>query len=1012
MGKIAKYSLFGFIAFLMFIAIAGVVITQMDPNRFKETIISKVNEQTGRDLALNGDIKLKYYPWLHLEINDLVFANAKDFKDQPFFQAESLQLRVKTLPLLKKNIEMDVFKVKGARIHVGKTQLGVPSWADLVKAPDDSAPAEQSKSGKPPAALGSILIGGIDIQNAALTWDDRSTGRKTIVRNLDLTTGNLVFGDPIDLKLSFSAFTNKPDLSTDAALDGQIIYNLDAKQYQVRPLTFDALLKGKNIPGGSTNIKLSSNIDLDLNADTASLTGLKLDALDTTLAGDVTAKALQSGSPAIDGNLTLNGTDISLPFKVAEIQPLAKELSGLNNKSFDMAVTFNTDLAYGNARLDRLDVKLLGADIRGNADIKEMTSTTPVMKGSFSAKGPDLPSLMQIAGTLMPKKDNPVKIMGSQLSALSQKGFDVNVDFDVDLKKGNIQIPTFAAKTLGLNLSGSASGNNINDPGSSLAGNLSFDGKNLTPLFNAINNKPLAQNLKSLSLQTTIIGKSGSFSLAPLKVDAAVFSKNKRKPIENITFSTQTHLNLEKQTATLQGLTLKGLGLNLNADVDATQILSNPSLQANIDIKPFNLKNLMARLNMKPIPTANKNVLKKVALKTSLSGSPQSVSLKNLHAKLDQSTITGSLDIKKISKPDLDFSLNIDTLNADHYLPPKQAKAKKKVAKKPQKTKPRKTSVEPAQLPLEQIRSLVANGMVTIGNLIISNAKLSNVSVTLDASNGIVQLSPVAADLYEGSYAGDIRLDATKKTPKLMLKGDLKEIQAEPMLTDLTGNSKLRGKGSVALDLSSTGNTPQQLISGLDGTMNFSFLDGALKGFNIGKFLRSVKSLRENRSFRVSEQEETDFAILTGNPIFKKGTITLDDLSGKSPAFRIQGNGLLADLIQNTIDYTASVTVVETSKGQTGADLSDLNGLTIPIQIKGNLQKPSIKPDIQSILASLATKRLSDKLGIKVPGLVPEQPSDQIQQEAPQQQKQPKTPEDVIKKRLEEEAGNLLRKLF
>jgi AsmA protein len=131
------------------------------------------------------------------------------------------------------------------------------------------------------------------------------------------------------------------------------------------------------------------------------------------------------------------------------------------------------------------------------------------------------------------------------------------------------------------------------------------------------------------------------------------------------------------------------------------------------------------------------------------------------------------------------------------------------------------------------------------------------------------------------------------------------------------------------------------------------FKNGAVIGFNVGKFLRSLKSLRDTRTFSVSEAEETDFTELAGNPVVRNGVVVLDDLSGKSPALRVSGTGTVVDIVKETIDYRAMVTVVETSRGQAGSELAELAGIPVPIYIRGPLADPAIQPDIKGVITSI-----------------------------------------------------------
>src|SRR3546814_10312183 len=62
------------------LAVAGVVVVQnMDFNQYKGLIAAKVKEATGRDLAINGDLKLDILTLSpSLVVNDVRFANRSE----------------------------------------------------------------------------------------------------------------------------------------------------------------------------------------------------------------------------------------------------------------------------------------------------------------------------------------------------------------------------------------------------------------------------------------------------------------------------------------------------------------------------------------------------------------------------------------------------------------------------------------------------------------------------------------------------------------------------------------------------------------------------------------------------------------------------------------------------------------------------------------------------------------------------------------------------------------------
>ena len=51
----------------------------IDPNQYKGQIISQVKKETGRELAIPGDIKLSLFPWLGVQLGEVSLGNAAGF---------------------------------------------------------------------------------------------------------------------------------------------------------------------------------------------------------------------------------------------------------------------------------------------------------------------------------------------------------------------------------------------------------------------------------------------------------------------------------------------------------------------------------------------------------------------------------------------------------------------------------------------------------------------------------------------------------------------------------------------------------------------------------------------------------------------------------------------------------------------------------------------------------------------------------------------------------------------
>ena len=323
--------------------------------------------------------------------------------------------------------------------------------------------------------------------------------------------------------------------------------------------------------------------------------------------------------------------------------------------------------------------------------------------------------------------------------------------------------------------------------------------------------------------------------------------------------------------------------------------------------------------------------------------------------KLDDSNIKGSLGISRYANPLYTFDVDVDRLDADRYVTQPEGKRPEPVAKSDPDT----------PIDLSALRQLNANGELRIGWLNLANVKSTNVRIKVKSEGGVAELSPFSANLYEGSMAGTLRVDA-RATPSIAFKQDMKSILIGPLLVDAINNDMLSGKGNLSVDVTTQGNTVGEFKKKLDGKAALNLADGAVKGIDIAGTLRGFKdklsSLKGESTVQGDKAKQTDFSEMSATFNIKNGVAHNDDLSLKSPLFRIAGNGQV-DIANETISYLVKPTVVATLKGQGGAGIEELNGLTVPIKVSGKFAKPSYALDFAGLGAALAQQKVLEKVG-------------------------------------------------
>jgi AsmA protein len=313
-----------------------------------------------------------------------------------------------------------------------------------------------------------------------------------------------------------------------------------------------------------------------------------------------------------------------------------------------------------------------------------------------------------------------------------------------------------------------------------------------------------------------------------------------------------------------------------------------------------------------------------------------------LDGTLDSTTLALKAGVQKFAQPAINFDLALGDLDADRYLP-KGTPAAAPVAESPAPAGP-----EP-EIDLSPLKGLDLNGTLKVATLKLMNLQTTGLRVQIKARNGRAELSPVTASLYGGGVNGSLSADAAG-AQRLAAKLDLRGIQIGPLMKDAVDQQPLEGRGNVAVDVSTGGNTVTQFKRKLNGTVGVQLSDGALNGIDIAGALRNVKAKLRGGSQegQASGQQKTDFTEFSASLKITDGVARNDDLSAKTPLLRLGGAGTIF-IPEDRLDYTVKATVVSTLQGQGGPELDQLRGLTIPVRLSGPYPDLKWKIDVGAI---------------------------------------------------------------
>lgn len=384
---------------------------------------------------------------------------------------------------------------------------------------------------------------------------------------------------------------------------------------------------------------------------------------------------------------------------------------------------------------------------------------------------------------------------------------------------------------------------------------------------------------------------------------------------------------------TARALSIPQVALDIDSRVGGDSMkgsISTP-VKANLEAKVWELPAIVANLTFAGPKIPQKTVTLPIRASVHADLEKQQASTQ-VSTKFDESNINAKLAATKFEPLAATFDVAIDKLNLDRYLPPEQKGGK-----------------ADERIDLSALKGKTVSGKLAIGDFTARRLKLQNVKADIKLAGGKLDVAPHSANLYGGTIAGAVSADANGN--RFTVKENLQNVALGQLLRDVAQKDAMEGRANVAIDVTTVGNTVPALKKALAGNARVEMKDGAVKGINLAESFRNAKAALGSKSTRTDTKKKTDFSDLSASFAIKGGVARNDDLKAASPFARLSGAGNL-DIGENRIDYLAKAALVNTSKGQGGAAVGEVAGITVPVKLSGALDNPDWSIDYAALLGA------------------------------------------------------------
>ncbi len=426
--KLVKYLLMAGGGLVLVVGgVVAYIAATFNPNSYKPQVIQMVKDKKQRDLKLDGDIKLKFWPSIGADLGKISLSEFKS--DKEFAAVDSLRVSLKLMPLLSKKIVVDEVEVKGVRATIVKFKDGRMNIDDLLS-------KEEKKQEQFEFDIDHVIF-----ENAVLTYRDEAQGAQYALSNIVLKTGRIAPNVPGKIDLSMTVKGNKPAIDLGIALKTKLTFDLEQQVFSLQDMGLEtkgaaADLKNLNLKAsGSVVAKLKSG-ELTTDKLAVAMTGVSgKDNLDIKL----DAPKLQITKDKATGDKVTVAAKITNPQGVTQANVVLPGIEGTAAAFKAAGMTLDLDIKQG----DQTIKGKVTSPLSGNFQTQQIS--LPQLSVNITATGPNLPG-KSITGSLngsasvngskqQVQANLAGKVSDSTIKALiSVNGFaPPGVTFDVDI---------------------------------------------------------------------------------------------------------------------------------------------------------------------------------------------------------------------------------------------------------------------------------------------------------------------------------------------------------------------------------------------------------------------------------------------------------------------------------------------------------------------------------------------------------------------------------------------------
>ncbi len=214
-----RHALGSLLLVLMFLGgIVSLTFYLLDANDFKSQIVDYVKTHKQRDLVLDGDIHITWFPQLGLETGKLSLSQRNS--SSKFASVENARLYVAWWPLFIKQVQVERVVLDGVHANLLRHPDGSTNFDDLLVPADWMGQLQ-------------FAVEKVRVLDSTLSIRDEASGQAYFVNELNLETGRLADATAGQVQASLRLQSAQPQLNLQLRLNTQMLYDHAAHRYEL-----------------------------------------------------------------------------------------------------------------------------------------------------------------------------------------------------------------------------------------------------------------------------------------------------------------------------------------------------------------------------------------------------------------------------------------------------------------------------------------------------------------------------------------------------------------------------------------------------------------------------------------------------------------------------------------------------------------------------------------------------------------------------------------------------------